>query len=325
MWLFALILAARVKRSKKRWTSRSLEGTYASPRELLLFELSPHGETSRDQRTNDHREVFNYRRALQHAAASELPLSLRLIRELHAVLLDSVRGKEKAPGEFRKIPVAIGRDYRFVPPPPEQLNVCLDELEKYFHQSDPSFDPLVDCFLLHYQFETIHPFNDGNGRVGRVLLAMTFQHKCKLTKPWLYMSEFFERNRDEYFQRLFDVSARGDWAGWIQFCLNGALVQARETTARCRRLLEIRERYRQSIATIRDGSARLGAIVDGVFETPFLRVRDLVERLEITYPTAKKDAQRLEDAGILKELPNIYPKTYYAPDVFQVAYERLDD
>ena len=155
--------------------------------------------------------------ALEQGMASDLPLSLRLIRDLHKTLMTGVRGRDRTPGEFRRTQVAIGSDHRFVPPPPERLRECLHPFEKYLHTAGPKYEPLVDCFLVHYQFETIHPFSDGNGRVGRLLLAMMLKDRCELSKPWLYMSEYFEKQHDEYAQRLFNVSARSDWSGWIEF------------------------------------------------------------------------------------------------------------
>jgi len=302
--------------------SSSLEGTYATPQELLLFELDPKEATSNRDPENDQREVFNYRKALHYGTASELPLSLRLVRDLHRTLMTGVRGKDKTPGEFRKQQVAIGSSRRFIPPPPERLMECLDPLEKSFHDETAKFDPLVQCFLIHYQFETIHPFNDGNGRVGRLLLAIMLQQKCNLTKPWLYLSEFYERYRDEYVRNLFNVSADGNWTTWIEYCLRGTITQAQETITRCERLLNIRESFAQRVADV-GGTVRLSQIVEDIFHSPFVRVAALSRRLDVTYPTAKADLERLVQAGILRELPMIAPKTYFAPDIFNIAYEEL--
>jgi Fic family protein len=303
--------------------SSRLEGTYVTARELLLFEIEPREVKSEGDAANDQREVLNYRRALVHGVNSELPLSLRLIRELHATLLTGVRGRDHAPGEFRRVQVAIGANHRFVPPPPQLVMECLDALEKYFHYKDCPYDPLVNCFLIHYQFETIHPFNDGNGRVGRLLLAIMLKHYCDFSKPWLYMSEYFERHREEYVQKLFNVSALADWDGWIEYCLRGTVFQVRDTIQRCERLRKIREDFTRRITAV-GGSVRLTQIVEDIFYSPFVRIADLPERLKVTYPTAKADVDRLVQAGILKELENVSPKTFYAPEVFNVAYEEMD-
>lgn len=302
--------------------SSRLEGTYVTATELLVFEMEPKKSASDDDPANDQREVLNYRRALQHGVESDLPLSLRLIRELHSTLLTGVRGRDRTPGEFRRTQVAIGTDHRFVPPPPEQLWECLDPFEKYLHTTDRRHDPLADCFLVHYQFETIHPFNDGNGRVGRLFLALMLKQRCGLSKPWLYMSEYFEKNRDEYIERLFNVSAVGDWDRWIEFCLRGVVSQARQTTERCERIRAIRETFTQKVHEI-GGSVRLLKIVEDIFQSPFLRIADLARRLEVTYPTANADVERLVQVGILQALSDVSPKTYYAPEVFGVAYEEM--
>ena len=303
--------------------SSRLEGTYASPRELLLFELEPRESKSDRDPINDHREVFNYRRALLHGTKSELPLSLRLLRELHEILLTGVRGKEKSPGQFRRIQVGMGSEGRFIPPPPDALATCLNDLETYFHE-EPFVDGLVDCFLCHYQFETIHPFIDGNGRVGRLLLAIMLQQRLGMSKPWLYMSEYFEKFKDDYVTHLFNVSAKGDWATWVEYCLRGTLQQAKETITRCEKLRLLRERFMSQVTESR-GSVRLNQIVDGIFYYPFIRIAELPNRLEISYPTAKADIDRLVDLNILRELPDTYPKTYYAPEVFEISYDEIED
>lgn len=300
--------------------SSRLEGTYVTATELLVYEMGPKKAVSEEGPANDQREVLNYRRALQHGVNSNLPLSVRLIKDLHKILLTGVRGRDRTPGEFRRVQVAIGSDHRFIPPPPERLWDCLDPFEKYLHASDCPFDPLVDCFLIHYQFETVHPFNDGNGRVGRLLLAIMLRQRCGLSKPWLYMSEYFEKNHEEYAERLFNVSAASDWEGWIEFCLRGVISQAQQTITRCERLRVIREEYARRLQEV-GGSVRLHRIVEDIFHSPFLRIIGLAKRLEVTYPTAAADVERLIQAGILQLLDGITPKTYYAPEVFSVAYE----
>jgi Fic family protein len=299
--------------------SSRIEGTHATARELLLFELEPSAPRESDHLADDWREVFNYRRALEHGTNSPLPLSLRLIREMHAILMRGVRGTEKTPGEFRAIQVAMGEDHRFVPPPPDKVPECLAPFERYLNDESTDTDPLVRSFLAHYQFETIHPFSDGNGRVGRLLLAVMLQRNCHLTQPWLYLSEFFAKRRDEYIQKLFDVSTRSDWEGWIEFCIQGTIEQSGATIDRCQKLVSLREDYRHRLPDV-GGKARLGPIADSLFRHPFVRVTDLVERMGITYPAAKADLDRLAAAGIVRRLPDATPITYYAPELFDIAY-----
>jgi Fic family protein len=303
--------------------SSQLEGTYVTATELLLFEMGPQEPALGDDATNRQREVFNYRKALGQATNSELPLSLRLLRDLHKTLVTGVRGMNRSPGDFRRHQVAIGANARFVPPPPGRLSECLNSFEKYLHVGESPFDPLVRCFLVHYQFETIHPFYDGNGRVGRLLLAIMFKQYCGLSKPWLYVSDYYQKNRDEYVQRLFNVSARSDWEGWIGFCLRGSATQARDTIRRCESLLEIQEHFRRKVGATR-GSARLIQIVENLFSSPFVRITDLAKQLGVTYPTAKTDIERLVQAEILQELQNVAPKTFYAPEIFNVAYREIE-
>ncbi|MEX0612262.1 MAG: Fic/DOC family N-terminal domain-containing protein [Pirellulales bacterium] len=315
------LLLRPIQRREAIQSSR-LEGTYATPRELLLFEIDQKQPTGEDDPANDWREVFNYQQSLQYGTTTELPLSLRLIRELHRILCTGVRGREHAPGEFRRIQVAIGPSFRFVPPPPQFLDECLDSFEKYLHAPN-EFDPLVDCFIAHYQFEAIHPFRDGNGRVGRVLLAMMIQQRCKLTKPWLYLSEFFEKNRNDYRQFLFDVNAKVAWTDWVEFCLRGTSEQAKATIQRCENLRIIKDDYMQRLGAT-GGRVRLNKIVDDLFSSPIIELAQLPERLEVTYPTAKSDVERLVDVGILAELPDTPVRTFYAPEIYRVAYGDID-
>jgi Fic family protein len=306
--------------------SSSLEGTYATPKELLLFEL-PEAEdagssTSRQEgRVNAWREVYNYRRALtQSSEASVIDAPLFLIRQLHTVLLTGVRGYDRSPGAFRQQQVYIGADHRFVPPPPEHVSGCLEELEKFIKNADPAIPPLVRAFLVHYQFETIHPFNDGNGRVGRLLMTLMIRDLCHHRRPWLYLSAFFDRHKDEYIDRPFAVSAQDDWTGWIEFCLRATLSQAKDTFERCTKLLRLREDYRARVADRK----RLPAIVDMLFSNQYVRTSSLAKSLDVTYPTAQCDIDQLTAMGILQELPGLFPKTYFAPHIYNVAFWEPD-
>jgi len=302
--------------------SSALEGTYATPRELLLFELEPKQPTQQDDPAYAWREVFNYQLALRFGTTTDLPLSLRLIRKLHGILMDCVRGEEHTPGEFRQLQVAIGVSRRFVPPPPQHLKDLLDAFEKHLHTAN-DYDPLVDCFLAHYQFEAIHPFRDGNGRVGRLLLAIMIQHRCKLTHPWLYLSNFFAKNREEYVHRLFQVSTNNSWGEWIEFCLRGTIEQAGSTIECCDQLRSLKVDYMQRIANI-GGHVRLNRIVEDLFRLPIVRIVDLPTRLSITYPTAKSDVDRLVEAKILSELPDTPVKAFSAPEIMRIVYAGLE-
>ena len=315
----------RPLRTREAVLSSRLEGTYVTPRELLLFELEGGPDApdpAETERRNDQREVSNYARALHYGMTNDRPLSKFFVRQMHDLLMSGVRGQDRNPGRFRSIQAIIGRnrrDRRFVPPPPDRLAECLDAFDEYLGRSQRSFDPLVDAFLTHYQFEAIHPFEDGNGRVGRLLLAVSFPRWGCLTKPWLYMSPFFEAHREAYVDGLFGVSSRGDWAGWIELCLRGVADVADDTLRRCERLLALREEFSRRVKES-GGSARLWDVAERLFESPFVRITNLAEQLGVAYSTAKLDCGKLVEAGILADLPSARPKTFYSPEVFDLAY-----
>jgi len=300
--------------------SSSLEGTYATPKELLLFEMKPRVPRSSIDPANAWREVHNYGLALQVGChqLDRLPICLRVVREMHQTLLSGVRGRDKRPGEWRQHQVHIGSDRRYVPPPAQHLRDALGSLESYINSEDNSLDPLVRAYVVHYQFEAIHPFYDGNGRVGRLLLALATYKWCKLSLPWLYMSAFFDRYKDEYIEKLFRVSAVGDWDSWVEFSLRGTIEQARDSVRRCKALLEMQRDYVNRLPT---GSMRLRHLVDALFTDPFVNIPQAARRMGITYHTAQGDIEKLVAAGILAQLPDFRPKTYYAPGVFGIAYE----
>lgn len=300
--------------------SSRLEGTYITAKEFLLYDLAENGD---DERQNDWREVHNYKKALRHGQASELPLCLRLIRELHDILMTGVNRSDMTPGEFRTHQVAIGHNQRFVPAPTSYLLKCLTDFEQYLNQ-ETAPDSLIHCYLCHYQFETIHPFHDGNGRVGRLLLALMFQRLCGLTKPWLYLSDILERQRDAYCDALFGVSTAGDWTGWLELCLNATIAQANETILRCEKLNSLRVEFSQRVNNC-GGSIRLNQIVDELFKSPFVRIANLAKLLGVTYPTAKADCERLVSCNVLTLLPALSPATYYASEVFLIAYEGIGE
>lgn len=302
--------------------SSSLEGTFTPPRQQALFQLDTTPLQIPGTASDDYLEIANYRRALQwhFENPNALPVSLRLIRELHAILMDSVRGSEKDPGNFRRVQVHIGMPPRFVPPPPHRLQDSLNALDLAFH-APPLRDPLVDAFLIHYQFEAIHPFRDGNGRVGRLLLSIMIAERCEMSAPWLHMSAFFDSTRHEYIDRLLRVSTEGDWTGWLEYCLNGAISQAKDTAQRCLRLIRYRKRMLESIAHIA-GSTRLAAIVDDLFDVPALTVPWLARKYDVTYVTARRDVEKLLRIDLLREAPDqAQPKAFYAPEILTIISE----
>lgn len=320
-------LLLRPLQQREAIRSSSLEGTYATPKELLLFQMDPREPKSTTDPANAWKEVANYASALKlgQDLLKELPISLRFIRQIHEKLLTGVRGHQRDPGNFRRSQVHIGSDRRFVPPPFVEINRCLDELEKYIHKKT-DIDPLLFCFMVHYQFETIHPFLDGNGRVGRLLLALMIFEACGLTTPWLYLSAYFDRYKDEYINHLFNISANGDWETWFAYCLRGTLAQASDAIRRLDSLLDLKSNYQQSIVDGGGSSIRLTRTIEKLFEFPLINVPNLAREHSITYPTAKADIDFLISIGILSEMEtNRRPKAYVAMEVLKIAYSEPDE
>ena len=311
----------RPLQNREAQLSSKLEGTITDPQQQALFQADPRYPVSENDPANAYREVFNYGRALRSRLESGvgLPLSLRLIRDLHKILMDGVRGSSQTPGEFRTTQNQIGRPARFVPPPPLHMEQALYDFENYLHASD-DYDPLVKAFLSHYQFETIHPFGDGNGRVGRLLLSLTIAEWCGLSSQWLYMSAYFERNKTDYMDLLLSVSTHGNWEGWIEFCLEGVVYQAKDAERRCDRLLALHKDFHRRLDK---GTVRLSKIVESLFESPVVSVLHIKNNFGVTHPTARADLKKLAAMGIVRELERMEHITYYSPEIYRVTYEDL--
>lgn len=315
-------LLLRPLENREAQRSSQLEGTYATPRQLLLFELDPVFPESAGDPANAVREVANYSTALRvglKMLREGMPFSQWFIRELHSQLLNGVRGSDSNPGMFRSQQVQIGRPPRFVPPPAFYLQERLDNFEEIARHDERLYDPLVDAFIMHYQFEAIHPFADGNGRVGRLLLALMITRWCELSNQWLYMSEYFDEHKDEYLERLLRVSTQNDWSGWIRFCLTGVIRQAKDTEQRCANLVVLSAAYIERVRVL-GGSWRLQSIVDRLFTLPVVQVPLLAAEHDVSYPTASADVRKLVSAGILEEIQGVPIKTYYAPEITNIIY-----
>ncbi len=301
-------------------TSSRLEGTFTTAQELMLFELNPN-MSARGDEANAWREVSNHTRALIQGCheLEKIPFCNRLLKDLHKTLLHGVRGSVRNPGEFRTHQVHIGSNRRYVPPPHQEVEKAMHDWEKYCNRDDSTFDPLIRCFIAHYQLEAIHPFGDGNGRIGRVVLSLMIYKWCDLEMPWLYLSPYFERYKDEYIDRLFQVSTQGAWSEWLEFCLRGVVEQAGKAVNQCRDLQSLREDMHAR--TESDGGARIHAIIEELFDHPVIRIADLARRHKVTYPTAKSDVAYLADKGILADLQGEKRKTFYSPEIFSIAYD----
>lgn len=315
-------LLLRPLRQREAIRSSSLEGTYATPEELLAYEMNPRDPSSKEDPANAWREVSNYQHALelgQDLVDSGYPFSEWLARQLHERLLAGVRGDNKNPGEIRKTQVHIGAGHRFNPPPPEHLSALLGGLEREM-QAVVDIDPLIRALMIHYQFETIHPFRDGNGRVGRLLLALMIYKNCGFDVPWLYLSEFFDRHRDDYIDALFNVSAKGDWARWIELGLLATIEIGRKTVERITKITALKENYEERIRN-HEGRDRLMYLVPHLLIYPFIAYKDVMNVLEVTYPTARADIDALISMDIVREMPGRKrPKLFRAHEIFHLAY-----
>ena len=301
-------------------SSNSLEGTFVTPTELLLFEAQKSDAAPAGQRrTEDWREVLNYDRAIEHGCRlieQGRELNAALFCELHAMLLAGGRGRDKRPGAFRNTQVYVGVDRRYIPPPADAVAACVADLEAYLGAGD-ALDPLVRAYVAHYQFEAIHPFHDGNGRLGRLLLSLMIHKWMRLSQPFLYMSEFFDKNRKDYIEKLYRVSTHGEWDEWIEFCLLGTIEQADSSIRRCQELQALKARYQQDAGLT---GRRMHTLIDRLFSAPIVTIAEIAEEFDVTYHTAQSDVERLVRAGILVQITNQRPKAFVAREIFDIAY-----
>lgn len=282
--------------------SSQIEGTQSTLEDVLAFEAN----AVRDDTPKDVEEVVNYVRAMNHGLARlpELPLSLRMLREIHAELMKGVRGGDKSPGEFRTSQNWIGgrgstlATASFVPPPPHELMNTLGNLERFLHDARDSVPLLVRCGLAHAQFETIHPFLDGNGRVGRLLITLMLCEDGALSRPLLYLSLYLKAHRAEYYDRLTAIRHQGHWEQWLQFFLRGVSVTARVATQTARDIVALRDEHRTAVAR----NAKALVLLDALYRQPTVSVGRVAEIVGCTFPTASKLIREIESRGWLKEL-----------------------
>lgn len=283
-------------------SSSRIEGTQASLTEV--FDAAVTGEAKR----NDIREVRNYVRALEHGVRrleGGFPLSLRLIREMHEILVRGVRGHEQTPGEFRRSqnwiesPDNRPATARFVPPPVDEMVRSLDDWEKYLHDRSPRLPLLIRCALLHYQFETIHPFLDGNGRLGRLFVVLYLMDKGRLPGALLYLSSYFDQRKSAYYDRLQYVRERGEINEWTMFFLDGVSVQSADAVHRAELLSDLREKYRTAL---KGNRSRASEVVDLLFANPVITVRHVQNEMSMSQPGATNLLRLLTRYGILREV-----------------------
>lgn len=300
--------------------SSRIEGTQASISDVYIYEAS-------DERveTGDVREVANYVGALELGLTRlrDLPVSVRLMNEVHSRLLSGVRGQDKRPGELRAKQVWIGdRDTpiplsTYIPPPPSRVRDLLTDWESFVNE-DPRMPPLVQCALMHYQFEAIHPYLDGNGRIGRLLIPLFLCAKAVLPTPLLYLSAYFERGRgDEYRDQLLRLSITGDWEAWLRYFLVGVAEQSRDALIRSRKTRDLQERYRSALQ--QDGaSGNVLRLLDELFINPFMTVPRARRILGLTYAGARGALERLERENIVEFQRHVWPRLYIARELVKV-------
>jgi Fic family protein len=282
--------------------SSQIEGTQSTLDDVLAYEIN----SDRAKLPRDVEEVVNYVTAMNYGLQrlQALPLSLRLLREIHERLLAGGRGSDKTPGEFRERQNWIGSpritDAVFVPPPVHEMKTALSNLERFLHDSD-GLDPLIVCALAHAQFETIHPFLDGNGRVGRLLITFLLCHEKVLQRPVLYLSHYLKQHRGTYYDRLMAVRNEGDWEGWLRFFLTGVATVAREAEQTARRIVQLREKLRDA-AQAGGVSVNVLKLMDHLYEQPVINVKAASEALHVSIPAANRMINELHDNQILAEV-----------------------
>ncbi len=318
------LLLVRPLQRREAVSSSSMEGTFTTLSDLFMFEAG----AKVSDRQAENREVLNYVRALEGAIdeLDKLPISARLLKNAHRTLLTGVtrhRGAQIEAGEFKRDQNWIGgqgtiETARFIPAPPPQTPDAIDALAAFINRSGrEDASPLIDAALAHYQFEAIHPFGDGNGRVGRMLIALMLADRGTLPQPLLYMSPWLERHKAFYIDLMFEVSQTGNWVPWIAFFLRAVAESAEETIVVVERIRDLQQEYRERFQTARR-SALMLRIVDLAFARPVMSITEIAQELGVTYPAAANNVKALVAAGVAEELAWAYPKLIVFPGVVEV-------
>ena len=303
--------------------SSRIEDTHADMGQLVLFE-----EEDETDPLTDVREVSNYVRALEYGLkrVAELPISTRLIKELHEILLKNVRGGEstKTPGEFRRSQNWIGpkgctlAEATFVPPPHYELDRCLGELENFIHGDSPE-PALIKAALIHYQFEAIHPFLDGNGRIGRLLITLYLCEQRCISQPLLYLSGFFDETRDEYYRLLLAVSQKGAWRDWIEYFLRGIRLQAQRALLDTQKILDRYEYYQAKLKKGKRVPQEAARILDQVFANPFISIAHYAKRVGVSYQMVQRSVEFWIEQGLLEETTGQQRnRVFVAQEIFRI-------
>ncbi|MDH5513881.1 MAG: Fic family protein [Gammaproteobacteria bacterium] len=290
---------------KEAELSSRIEGTIATANEVYQQQA---GEEFDPEKKADIQEILNYRNTLRAAEGSlkERPMSLHLIRQMHEILMDGVRGKNKNPGRFREMQNWIGprgctqEEATYVPPPPTALNDLLENFILFINDTEKTLDPIVQAALIHAQFELIHPFDDGNGRIGRLLIPLFIMKRGCLVSPSLYISGYLESDRDAYYERLGQISANGDWLGWVQYFLNVLVEQGESNLKLVRQITELYETKKAQITDLLHSDKGI-FLLDMLFDQPVFRANEVYVRLDIQRQRAAQYIRTLKDAGVISE------------------------
>lgn len=312
-----LLIAPYVRREAV--LSSRIEGTKASLSDVLIAEME---QTKQHPEDDDVREVRNYITAMEYGLErlGTFPLSLRLVRDIHARLMRGVRGDRATPGEFRRSQNWIGppgstiETTPYVPPPPHDMDDLLADWERFLHERG-TFPDLIQCAIMHEQFEAIHPFLDGNGRVGRLLITLFLMERGRLPQPLLYLSAYIEAHRQDYYDLLQRVRTHGDWLGWLRFFIAGVTEIALEAVGQAGRLMDLREKFR---ARLRDKAKAL-ALLDELFLNPYMSVARAERVLKVSNPTARQAVTLLQRKGMLEEMTGrTWGKLYLAKPIMDI-------
>jgi Fic family protein len=303
--------------------SSQIEGTQSTLEDVLQFEIDASGQ----ELPKDVAEVVNYVKAMNHGLVRlpELPLSLRLIREIHAKLLEGVRGGQRTPGEFRTSQNWIGpagcklATATFVPPPVPEMHVALGNLEEFLHHTT-SFPVLIHCGLAHAQFETIHPFLDGNGRVGRLLITFLLCQRGVLHRPLLYLSHHLRAHRADYYDGLMAVRNDGDWEGWLKFFLRGVWEVSEQATMTARAILDLRNMHGRLLNERLPDNAAARRLLDYLFEQPITTVRLVEQRLGCSYVTASRLMNHFAEFKLVREITGYQRNRRYAYEPYLALF-----
>jgi len=286
-------------------SSSKIEGTITSLSDLFLYEASE----PKKPPVPDVAEVRNYVRAMEYGIkrVKDLPVSTRLIREIHEILMEGVRGEDRRLGEIRQRQNWVGplackvTEATYVPPPVREMNEALTEWERYLH-GDSTEPPLVQCALMHYQFEAIHPFLDGNGRVGRLMITFFLCERGFLSQPLLYLSAFFEKYRAEYYDRLVAVSQQGAWRGWVEFFLQGITTQAQDALSDAKEILDLNAKYHRMLDEIKKRPIHTRRLIDEIFLNPIISVGKISDKWNMDFKSVQRSVDKLVEVGVLEEI-----------------------